>query len=83
MTESAWGLKLGVCLGCNCALPHADGLALWVPWLAVLLGLPDPGWDGLALAAGASLVPLALGQGWLVVVGPDWLTRHDKAHGAE
>ena len=57
------------------------GLALWVPWLAILLGLPDPGWDGLALAAGASLVPLALGQGWLVVAGPDWLSRHDKVHG--
>jgi Ca2+-transporting ATPase len=57
------------------------GLALWVPWLAILLGLPDPGWDGLALAAGASLVPLALGQGWLVVAGPDWLSRHHKTQG--
>lgn len=57
------------------------GLALWVPWLAILLGLPDPGWDGLSLAAGASLVPLALGQGWLVVARPDWLNRHDKVHG--
>lgn len=44
-------------------------LALWVPWLALLLGLPYPGWDGLALAAGASLVPLTLGQGWIVVAG--------------
>ncbi len=57
------------------------GLALWVPWLSILLGLPDPGWDGLALAAGASLVPLAFGQGWHVVAGPDWMNRHDKVHG--
>ncbi len=67
-----WG-AIVLCLG-------LIGLALWVPWLARLLGLPDPGWDGLALAAGASLVPLLLGQYWHVVAGPDWLSRHDKAH---
>lgn len=67
-----WGAII-LCLG-------LIGLALWVPWLAALLGLPDPGWDGLVLAAAASLVPLALGQAWLMVAGPDWLNRHDKAH---
>ncbi|WP_400082871.1 cation-translocating P-type ATPase [Yoonia sp. R78084] len=57
------------------------GIALWVPWLSVLLGLPDPGWKGLALAACASLVPLVLGQCWHVIRGPDWLNRHDRASG--
>ena len=56
------------------------GAALWVPWLADLLGLPDPGWKGLALAAGASLVPLALGQAWLLAAGRDWLDRDGKEY---
>lgn len=66
-----WG-AIVLCLG-------LIALALWVPWLADLLGLPDPGWRGLALAAVASFVPLVLGQAMLVVAGPDWLTRYDKA----
>jgi Ca2+-transporting ATPase len=41
------------------------GLAVGLPSLASLLGLPWPGLQGLALAAVASLVPLALGQAWL------------------
>ncbi len=49
------------------------GSALWLPWLSDLLGLPDPGRAGLALATVASLVPLVLGQAWLVVAGPRWL----------
>ncbi len=60
-----WGAIM-LCLG-------LIGSALWLPWLAALLGLPDPGWAGLALAAGTSLAPLGLGQAWLVAVGPGWL----------
>jgi Ca2+-transporting ATPase len=41
------------------------GLAVGLPSLASLLGLPWPGLQGLALAAVASLMPLALGQAWL------------------
>ncbi|WP_343079688.1 cation-transporting P-type ATPase [Ostreiculturibacter nitratireducens] len=37
-------------------------LALWLPALADLLRLPAPGNAGLALAAGMSLLPLAIGQ---------------------
>ncbi|MDU8913379.1 cation-translocating P-type ATPase [Aestuariicoccus sp. MJ-SS9] len=47
------------------------GAALWVPPLAALLGLPDPGREGLALALGASLAPLALGQVWIAAAGRD------------
>ena len=46
------------------------GLAHWLPSLAELLGLPDPGRHGLALSAVASLVPLALGQIWLSLMRP-------------
>ncbi|WP_422371025.1 cation-translocating P-type ATPase [Hoeflea sp.] len=52
-----WG-ALVLCLG-------LIGLAVWLPSLAGLLGLPDPGPGGLALAAAASLAPLLLGQAWL------------------
>jgi Ca2+-transporting ATPase len=38
------------------------GMALWLPLLSGVLKLPDPGWQGLALAAGASLFPLLVGQ---------------------
>ena len=52
-----WG-ALALCLG-------LIGLAVWLPSLASLLGLPDPGPGGLALAAASSLAPLGLGQAWL------------------
>ena len=52
-----WGAIL-LCLGLIAA-------ALWLPALAGVLGLVDPGPRGLWLAAGASLVPLVLGQVWL------------------
>ncbi|MBU4530937.1 MAG: cation-transporting P-type ATPase [Hoeflea sp.] len=55
-----WG-ALALCLG-------LIGLALWLPQLADLLGLPDPGSQGLALAFVASLTPLALGQLWLALI---------------
>ena len=55
------------------------GLALWVPPLADLLGLPHPGWAGLGLAAAASLVPLVFGQAWIVFAEPsDLPTREQK-----
>ncbi|MCY0095982.1 cation-translocating P-type ATPase [Hoeflea ulvae] len=57
-----WG-ALALCLG-------LIGLALWQPALADLLGLPDPGAPGLLLSAVASLVPLALGQAWLILARP-------------
>nr|WP_299869739.1 cation-transporting P-type ATPase [uncultured Hoeflea sp.] len=38
------------------------GLAVWLPWLSNLLGLPSPGTQGLALAVGMSFVPLLIGQ---------------------
>ena len=52
-----WG-AIALCLG-------LIGFALWFPPLADLLGLPAPGRAGLALAGGASLLPLALGQAWV------------------
>ncbi|MDP2734160.1 MAG: cation-translocating P-type ATPase C-terminal domain-containing protein, partial [Hoeflea sp.] len=57
-----WG-ALALCLG-------LIGLAIWLPALASLLGLPTPGMEGLALALAASLTPLALGQMWLALAGP-------------
>ena len=57
-----WG-ALALCLG-------LVGLACWLPSLADLLGLPDPGLHGLALSAAASLVPLLLGQIWLALARP-------------
>ncbi|WP_417416086.1 cation-translocating P-type ATPase [Hoeflea sp.] len=54
-----WG-ALALCLG-------LIGLAHWLPSLASLLGLPDPGIEGLALAAAASFGPLVLGQVWLAL----------------
>ncbi|KGF70610.1 ATPase [Hoeflea sp. BAL378] len=57
-----WG-ALVLCLG-------LVGLALWLPALADLLGLPSPGPQGLALAFAASLAPLVLGQAWLAVARP-------------
>ncbi|MCZ4289954.1 cation-translocating P-type ATPase [Hoeflea alexandrii] len=52
-----WG-ALALCLG-------LIGLAVWLPSLAGLLGLPHPGATGLALSLAASLAPLLLGQAWL------------------
>lgn len=52
-----WG-ALALCLG-------LIGLAVWLPSLAGLLGLPDPGPQGLALSLAVSLAPLLLGQAWL------------------
>ena len=60
-----WG-AIALCLGIL-------ALALWFQPLADLLGLPDPGWMGLALAFAASLIPLLLGQIWLFIVADDWL----------
>jgi Ca2+-transporting ATPase len=57
-----WG-AIALCLG-------LIGLALWVPALAALLGLPNPGSAGFVLAGCASLVPLAFGQAWLWLVEP-------------
>ncbi|WP_040450336.1 cation-translocating P-type ATPase [Hoeflea phototrophica] len=56
-----WG-AIVLCLG-------LIGLAVGLPSLANLLGLPWPGLDGLVLAAAASLVPLLLGQVWLALTG--------------
>jgi Ca2+-transporting ATPase len=68
---------LALCLGLLAA-------ALWLPGLSDVLGLPDPGQAGLILAAAMSVLPLALGQGLLLAMGPDWLTppgRHDEDGG--
>ena len=54
-----WG-AIVLCLG-------LIGLALWLPFLASLLGLEAPGQKGLALAVVASFVPLLLGQAWIVL----------------
>ncbi len=54
-----WG-AIALCLG-------LIGLALWFPPLAHLLGLPDPGRDGLVLAACASFFPLVVGQVWIAL----------------
>jgi Ca2+-transporting ATPase len=56
-----WG-AIALCLG-------LVALALWTPGLSAILRLPDPGAQGLALAAAASLAPLALGQ-IMVGIGP-------------
>jgi len=53
-----WG-AIALCLG-------LIGLALWFPPLAGLLQLEPPGRAGLALAALAGILPLALGQAWIV-----------------
>ena len=53
--------------------------ALWLPGLSEVLGLPDPGLSGLALAGGMSLVPLVFGQVLLVNRGPDWLLSPAQA----
>jgi len=55
-----WGAIL-LCLG-------LISIALWYPPLATLLRLDVPGPRGLGLAACASLVPLVLGQLWILVV---------------
>tara|TARA_R110002012_G_scaffold77282_8_gene195527 strand:- start:12725 stop:15427 length:2703 start_codon:yes stop_codon:yes gene_type:complete len=57
-----WG-ALALCLG-------LIGMAVGLPALADLLGLPWPGLQGLALAGAASLVPLVLGQVWLALIRP-------------
>jgi Ca2+-transporting ATPase len=44
-------------------------LALSVPSLAGLLGLPWPGREGLVLALGAGVLPLVAGQAWLAAHG--------------
>ena len=59
-----WG-AIALCLG-------LIGLALWVPALAALLGLPSPGPSGFVLAGCASLVPLALGQAWIWLAEPEF-----------
>jgi P-type Ca2+ transporter type 2C len=56
-----WG-ALALCLG-------LIGLAVWQPALADLLGLPNPGPEGLALSLAASLVPLVVGQAWIALAG--------------
>jgi Ca2+-transporting ATPase len=47
--------------------------ALWLPALAGLLKLETPGQAGLALAAGASIFPVVLGQIWIA-----WVRRGDS-----
>lgn len=49
-----WG-ALALCLA-------LIGAALWLPGLSAALNLVTPGREGLVLAAGASLIPLVLGQ---------------------
>jgi Ca2+-transporting ATPase len=66
-----WG-ALGLCLGLVAA-------AVWLPGLADVLGLPDPGRAGLLLAAGMSGLPLVLGQLLLWGMGPDWLAPHGRS----
>jgi len=56
-----WG-ALALCLG-------LIGLAIWLPSLADLLGLPNPGPQGLALSLAASLMPLVVGQTWIALTG--------------
>ncbi len=58
-----WGAIL-LCLG-------LVGVALWLPSLAELLGLPGPGLNGLVLAAASSFIPLVLGQVLLLFVDHD------------
>ena len=53
-----WG-ALAFCLALT-------GFAVWFAPLADLLGLPNPGSAGLVLAGSASLVPLVLGQIWIL-----------------
>ncbi|WP_308861023.1 cation-translocating P-type ATPase [Oceanibium sediminis] len=48
-------------------------LALWLPPLSALLGLPSPRGAGLVLGMAASLLPLILGQVWLSWIAADWL----------
>jgi Ca2+-transporting ATPase len=57
---------LGLCLGLLT-------MAVWMPGLSDVLGLPDPGTTGVALALVMSVLPLALGQFLLIVMGPKWL----------
>ncbi|MCK8465534.1 cation-transporting P-type ATPase [Aliiroseovarius sp. S1339] len=54
-----WG-AITLCLGLIAA-------ALWVPGLSSVLQLPDPGGTGLLLAAVASLVPLVIGQIYIIL----------------
>ncbi|WP_439154453.1 cation-translocating P-type ATPase [Yoonia sp.] len=62
-----WG-AIAICLGLVAA-------ALWLPALAGLLRLESPGHVGLMLAAGASFVPLVLGQLWVVTAGRRTVTK--------
>ena len=56
VTRNPWvWAAIVLCLGLIAA-------AIWVPSLAGILQLPDPGWAGFLLAAGASLGPLVIGQ---------------------
>ncbi|WP_371054928.1 cation-translocating P-type ATPase [Rhodosalinus sp. K401] len=64
-----WG-AIALCLG-------LVAVALWMPGLSDLLGLPAPGPAGLGLALGMSVVPLALGQLLLTLASPDWLDPHE------
>jgi Ca2+-transporting ATPase len=52
--------------------------AVWLPGLSDVLGLPDPGVEGLILAGAMSALPLALGQVLLLAMGPDWLMPHGQ-----
>ena len=51
---------IALCLGLT-------ALALWFPPLAAVLGLAPPGKAGLLLAAAASVLPLVIGQAWVVL----------------
>jgi Ca2+-transporting ATPase len=65
-----WGAIL-LCLGML-------ALALRLPSLTSLLGLPNPGSAGLTLSAAASIVPLCLGQAWLLLAERDPLDAGQK-----
>jgi Ca2+-transporting ATPase len=64
-----WG-AITLCLGLIAA-------ALWLPGLSGLLQLASPGPAGLGLALAASLVPLALGQAWIIFRHRSAPARHD------
>jgi Ca2+-transporting ATPase len=55
-----WG-AISLCLG-------LIGAALWIPALAQLLGLPNPGFPGLVLAGAFSVAPLIFGQIALILI---------------
>ncbi|MGC8201992.1 cation-translocating P-type ATPase [Aliiroseovarius sp. PTFE2010] len=66
-----WG-AIALCLG-------MIGIALWLPVMSDVLSLPDPGWNGLALAFGFSALQLVLGQIVLWLAPPERAVQHDAS----